>query len=199
MHRARHESSNLARSRVAIREALLMRRGPSNFRRRYGAALNRARTIERQAAGLREALARLASGEETSPKRRARSAGCGISLSWRNAWPKSWSSASSPRRRWKRGKQNGGLLGGPRSFNSHDHLSLLSSHGTRTLTVRLPDSHHLPVPTGAGISSSVRSLAALAVAAVEASLAAIHQHQRLRIALVAQRGAGREHRGVGGG
>jgi hypothetical protein len=43
--------------------ALLMRRGPADFRCRYGAAMNRARTIERQAAGLREDLARLASGE----------------------------------------------------------------------------------------------------------------------------------------
>jgi hypothetical protein len=47
-----------------------MRRGPSTFRQRYGAALNRARTIERQAAGLREALARMASGEVDSAQAR---------------------------------------------------------------------------------------------------------------------------------
>jgi len=40
-----------------------MRRGPSKFRQRYSAAVNLARTIERQAAGLREALVRLTSGE----------------------------------------------------------------------------------------------------------------------------------------
>jgi hypothetical protein len=40
-----------------------MRTGRTEFQCRYGAAMNRARTIERQAAGLRVDLARMASGE----------------------------------------------------------------------------------------------------------------------------------------
>jgi hypothetical protein len=41
-----------------------MARPASDWRARYGAAMNRARTIERQAAGLRASLAALASGED---------------------------------------------------------------------------------------------------------------------------------------
>ena len=40
-----------------------MRRTTFKFRTRFGAAMNRARTIERQAGGLRVHLAHLASGE----------------------------------------------------------------------------------------------------------------------------------------
>src|SRR5690606_40901719 len=55
----------------------------------------------------------------------------------------------------------------------------------------------MPDPFTASLSCAVR-LAALAIPTIQASRAPIHDHQRLRAALVAHRGAGREAGAVAG-